>query len=73
MNDTIDFGVFIGRFQPLHVGHEHVITHALERVNRLIVLVGSANMARDPRNPSPMPSVRPCCAPPSAMKWPRAA
>jgi bifunctional NMN adenylyltransferase/nudix hydrolase len=51
MNDTIDFGVFIGRFQPLHVGHEHVITHALERVNRLIVLVGSANMARDPRNP----------------------
>lgn len=51
MNDTIDFGVFIGRFQPLHIGHEHVITHALERVNRLIVLVGSANMARDPRNP----------------------
>ncbi|NKJ00899.1 bifunctional nicotinamide-nucleotide adenylyltransferase/Nudix hydroxylase [Novosphingobium sp. SG707] len=48
---TIDFGVFIGRFQPLHIGHEHVITHALERVNRLIVLVGSANVARDPRNP----------------------
>ena len=48
---TIDFGVFIGRFQPLHVGHEHVIAHALGRVNRLIVLVGSANVARDPRNP----------------------
>lgn len=48
---TIDFGVFIGRFQPLHIGHEHVITHALERVKRLIVLVGSANVARDPRNP----------------------
>lgn len=48
---TIDFGVFIGRFQPLHVGHEHVITHALQRVNRLIVLIGSANVARDPRNP----------------------
>lgn len=48
---TIDFGVFIGRFQPLHVGHEHVISHALERVNRLIVLIGSANVARDPRNP----------------------
>lgn len=48
---SIDFGVFIGRFQPLHIGHEHVITHALERVKRLIVLVGSANVARDPRNP----------------------
>jgi len=48
---TIDFGVFIGRFQPLHVGHEHVITHALQRVSRLIVLIGSANVARDPRNP----------------------
>ena len=47
----IDFGVFIGRFQPLHVGHERVISHALERVNRLIVLIGSANVARDPRNP----------------------
>lgn len=49
--NSLDFGVFIGRFQPLHVGHEHVITHALTRVNRLIVLIGSANVARDPRNP----------------------
>jgi bifunctional NMN adenylyltransferase/nudix hydrolase len=49
--NTIDFGVFIGRFQPLHIGHEHVIRHALERVNSLIVLVGSAHAARDPRNP----------------------
>jgi bifunctional NMN adenylyltransferase/nudix hydrolase len=48
---TYDFGVFIGRFQPLHIGHEHVITRTLEKVERLIVLVGSANMARDPRNP----------------------
>jgi len=45
------FGVFIGRFQPLHLGHEHTIRHALERVERLIILVGSANVARDPRNP----------------------
>jgi len=46
-----DFGVFIGRFQPLHIGHEHVISRTLEKVERLIVLVGSANVARDPRNP----------------------
>lgn len=48
---SFDFGVFIGRFQPLHIGHEHVISRTLEKVERLIVLVGSANVARDPRNP----------------------
>lgn len=46
-----DYGVFIGRFQPLHSGHEAVIRSALERVSTLIVLVGSARTARDPRNP----------------------
>ena len=51
MAHKADFGVFIGRFQPLHLGHEHTIRHALERVNRLIILIGSANVARDPRNP----------------------
>lgn len=45
------YGVFIGRFQPLHIGHEYVIREALSQVDRLIVLVGSANVARDPRNP----------------------
>lgn len=51
MNKPYDFGVFIGRFQPLHHGHEQLVRDALERVNHLIVLVGSANVARDPRNP----------------------
>jgi len=51
MANKADFGVFIGRFQPLHTGHEYVIRQALDRVGKLIVLVGSANVARDPRNP----------------------
>lgn len=51
MANEADFGVFIGRFQPLHMGHEHVIRTALDKVGKLIVLVGSANVARDPRNP----------------------
>lgn len=46
-----DFGVFIGRFQPLHAGHEHVVRQALSQIKHLIILVGSSNMARDPRNP----------------------
>jgi bifunctional NMN adenylyltransferase/nudix hydrolase len=52
MTDTIfDYGVFIGRFQPLHAGHEHVVREALSKTKHLIVLIGSANVARDPRNP----------------------
>lgn len=46
-----DYGVFIGRFQPLHIGHEAVIRSALEKVDTLIVLIGSARQARTPRNP----------------------
>ncbi|TYC63422.1 NUDIX domain-containing protein [Rhodobacterales bacterium] len=46
-----DYGVFIGRFQPLHVGHEAVIRAALEQVETLIVLVGSARQPRTPRDP----------------------
>jgi bifunctional NMN adenylyltransferase/nudix hydrolase len=46
-----DYLVFIGRFQPLHNGHIRVIEHALQQADRVIVLVGSANLARSPRNP----------------------
>ncbi|MBL8590480.1 MAG: bifunctional nicotinamide-nucleotide adenylyltransferase/Nudix hydroxylase [Methylobacteriaceae bacterium] len=43
--------VFIGRFQPLHNGHVAVMREALAAAPRLVVLVGSANVARSPRNP----------------------
>ncbi|USN14833.1 bifunctional NMN adenylyltransferase/nudix hydrolase [Brevundimonas phage vB_BpoS-Domovoi] len=46
-----DVMVFIGRFQPLHNGHLDVIAQALSAAERLIILVGSANLARDTRNP----------------------
>ncbi len=46
-----DILVFIGRFQPLHIGHEAVINYALERAERVVILVGSSNRARSPRNP----------------------
>lgn len=45
------YGVFVGRFQPLHAGHEAVIRSALEQVDTLIVLIGSSGQARTPRNP----------------------
>ena len=46
-----DYGVFIGRFQPLHVGHTHIIDEALKQVDTLIVLIGSAGNARTIKNP----------------------
>jgi bifunctional NMN adenylyltransferase/nudix hydrolase len=48
---TYDYGVFIGRFQPFHKGHAKVVNVALENVNKLIILIGSANNPRTIRNP----------------------
>jgi len=46
-----DFLVFIGRFQPFHNGHRHVIEAALRQAGQVIVLVGSAFAAPSHRNP----------------------
>jgi bifunctional NMN adenylyltransferase/nudix hydrolase len=36
-------GVFIGRFQPFHLGHKAVVNQAIEDgINKLIIIVGSA-------------------------------
>jgi len=43
--------VFIGRFQPFHKYHLEVALRTLEKFDRLIFLVGSANRHRDTRNP----------------------
>lgn len=44
--------VYIGRFQPFHKGHLHVIEEALkdERISKLIVIVGSTNKAITSKN-----------------------
>lgn len=46
-----DLTVFIGRFQPFHKGHLQVIRSALKRSKRILILIGSANISRDTRNP----------------------
>lgn len=48
---TYDYLIFIGRFQPLHAGHQYVIDKALELAENVIVLVGSASSPRTTRNP----------------------
>ena len=51
MAKQFDALVFIGRFQPLHLGHQAVIDKALSMAEKVIVLVGSANLGRSSRNP----------------------
>lgn len=46
-----DYLVFIGRFQPVHLGHLKIIEAALAQADKLIVVCGSARQAISPRNP----------------------
>lgn len=46
-----ELAVIIGRFQPLHNGHEELLFKALENANKVLVLVGSSNKPRSLKNP----------------------
>lgn len=46
-----DYLVFIGRFQPFHLGHWQVVNTALSQAQQVIVLVGSSFQPRSTRNP----------------------
>ena len=46
-----DYLIFIGRFQPFHLGHEYVIRQALSLSDKIIILVGSPYQPRTVRNP----------------------
>ena len=44
-------GLFVGRFQPFHLGHLGAIRTALEHVEELIIVVGSAEYSHSDKNP----------------------
>lgn len=44
-------GLFIGRFQPLHLGHIEAVRFCLSRVEHLYIVVGSAQKSHEPENP----------------------
>lgn len=46
-----DLLVFIGRFQPFHLGHQEVVEKALSLSKDVLILVGGAGSARSARNP----------------------
>ncbi len=44
-------GLYIGRFQPFHLGHLEVVKHVLEKVGRIIIVIGSAQYSHTLENP----------------------
>jgi len=44
-------GLIVGRFQPFHIGHLEAVKYALERVDYLYVVVGSAQRSHERDNP----------------------
>ncbi len=46
------FGVFIGRFCPLHLGHQYIIEHGTKKhgTNNFLLIIGSKNVEVDSIN-----------------------
>jgi bifunctional NMN adenylyltransferase/nudix hydrolase len=44
-------GLYIGRFQPIHLGHEEVIDDALQKCDKLLILIGSSQKSGTLENP----------------------
>ena len=44
-------GLYVGRFQPFHLGHLQAVKYILERVDEVTVIVGSAQHSHTIENP----------------------
>ncbi|RLF01945.1 MAG: nicotinamide-nucleotide adenylyltransferase, partial [Thermoprotei archaeon] len=44
-------GLFVGRFQPFHLGHLKALRWILEREDEVIICIGSAQYSHSLRNP----------------------
>jgi len=44
-------GLFIGRFQPFHLGHLATVKYALGKVGHLYIIVGSSQKSHELKNP----------------------
>ena len=46
-----DYVIYVGRFEPPHRGHMATVNKALRLGQRVIVLLGTPNSPRTPKNP----------------------
>jgi len=44
-------GLYVGRFQPFHIGHLDAIKHVLGKVDELVIVIGSAQYSHNSHNP----------------------
>ena len=44
-------GLYVGRFQPFHLGHLDAIKYALKEVDELVIVIGSAQYSHNANNP----------------------
>ena len=51
MDNKHNISVMIGRFQPVHSAHIEIINQALELSDNIIIVIGSDNQPRTPKNP----------------------
>ena len=51
MGNKYKFGLILGRFNPLHIGHEYLINYALSKCDILLIFIGSANKNLSLSNP----------------------
>lgn len=51
------WAIVIGRMGPPHLGHIHLIKHALTIADKVLVLIGSAFRPRDVKNPFEIPEI----------------
>lgn len=51
VDEMTDRGLFVGRFQPFHLGHLGVIKDILKVVDELVIVIGSAQYSHTLDNP----------------------
>ena len=44
-------GLYIGRFQPFHLGHQAVLERIADEVDEVVIVIGSAQESHTPENP----------------------
>ena len=44
-------GLYIGRFQPYHLGHQAVLEEIAREVDEIVIVIGSAQESHGPENP----------------------
>ncbi len=50
-NNMVNRGLYVGRFQPFHLGHLDAIKYVLKQVDELVIVIGSAQYSHKSNNP----------------------